>query len=124
MESGYDPVLKICKLCNTSIATKKNYKQQHYLCFHDEDNQFVCDYVGCSVRCRTGQSLRKHKNERHDEPEWDANLPEGQRMVWAEEIKMTHNNSHVGVFVGVAKCYHVYTAARQRENNGARCIVK
>lgn len=65
--------------------------------------------------------LARHKTECHNGPGYTATLPNGQRMIWAEEVKAVHNKGVVGIFVGVSNFYH---AATTRDLENKQCIVR
>ncbi|OXA58519.1 uncharacterized protein LOC110845496 isoform X2 [Folsomia candida] len=121
MEAQYDPVLQICKLCKSSFLQR--HFADHFNSCHDEGNLFLCESDGCSMRYKTILALRRHKTISHNGPEAKSVLEDGQRMIWAEEVKMVHNNKPVGIYVGVTNYYHPHVAAADRDRDGKKCIV-
>lgn len=122
MEGGYDKINQRCNICKARISFATNYKR-HYQQVHSPDNSFKCDFEGCTYALQTLKSLNKHRTECHNEPGYNAVLPDDQRMIWGEEIKCVHDKSVVGVFLGVCNSYHAPTAARKRDNKNSFCIV-
>lgn len=122
MEVNYSESRKMCKLCKAPVCEKKKYKR-HYSNFHDPSNPELCDIEDCNCRFKNKHSLSYHKTHDHKQPEANATLPDGEKMIWVEKVVAVHDNSFVGVYVGESKYYYATKAASHRDKEGSECII-
>lgn len=119
---AWDRVLKICTLCRIPCSKKGNF-DRHFTKYHHPSNPAECVVSGCGCRFKSTQALNLHMTKDHQLPDAHAILEDGQVQIWAERVKLQHNNDQIGMYVGKSKSYHAFRAANSRDNEDSQCVI-